>query len=342
MSTEAEATAGHLFAYFTGEHEHGERVSFAVSRGSEPIAFEPVAGGRPLLESGIGEGGVRDPFLLRDTARGVFVLLGTDLRVWPTQDWDRAVRRGSRSILVWESTDLVTWSDPWLLEVAPPEAGNAWAPKAFWSTQDDAWLLVWASALYPDPDDPRVTEQHQRVLCATTRDFRTVSAARTHLDPVGGVIDLTFLVDSDVVHRFFKPAAPTGADAPRVDHVRAERGTSLHDPDFVLVDEAVGRDQLVHGEGPAVARSLTSPRRYLLIDEFGLRGYRMFACDDPADPSAGGWCPVPDAQLPAGARHGSILEVTAEEIDRLLGRSRPNQQAGVYVVAEDDTFDAQA
>jgi len=51
---------------------------------------------------------------------------------------------------------------------------------------------------------------------------------------------------------------------------------------------------------------------------------------------------VPDAELPAGARHGSILEVTAEEIDRLLGRSRPNQQAGVYVVAEDDTFDAQA
>jgi len=34
VSTEAEATAGHLFAYFTGEHEHGERVSFAVSRGS--------------------------------------------------------------------------------------------------------------------------------------------------------------------------------------------------------------------------------------------------------------------------------------------------------------------
>lgn len=54
--------------------------------------------------------------------------VATDLRLHASLDWDRHQRWGSRSIVVWESTDLVSWGQGRLVEVAPPEAGNTWAP----------------------------------------------------------------------------------------------------------------------------------------------------------------------------------------------------------------------
>lgn len=50
--------------------------------------------------------------------------------------------------MVWESTDLVTWSGPRLGRVAPDNAGNAWAPEAFYDDTIGAYVVFWASKLY--------------------------------------------------------------------------------------------------------------------------------------------------------------------------------------------------
>jgi hypothetical protein len=61
-----------------------------------------------------------------------------------------------------------------------------------------------------------------------------------------------------------------------------------------------------------VFRSNTERRWYLFIDEFGGRGYVPFTSTDL---SSGRWSPVTGAELPAHPRHGTVLPVTASEMD---------------------------
>ena len=314
-------TASHfLLAYFLSEtFADGEQVRFAVSDGPEPTSWTPLNQGRPVLPSTVGELGSRDPFLVRDEVRGTFAVIATDLRVWPDEDWNRAVRHGSRSIVVWQSRDLVSWSPPVLREIAPAEAGNTWAPKAFWSNRRDAWLVFWASALF-SPGEERRAGQYQRILVAETTDFVHFSPARVHLDAGHDVIDLTFLEYADRWYRFSANAHGNPAPAGIGHHIFEEAGQNLEDPYFEPLTFDIGKSVMARAEGPATAAHPFEPRWYLLADEFGLRGYQLFETDDL---SSGGWSHRPDAAFPAGARHGSLLAISSEERARLLAASWP-------------------
>ena len=148
----APASGGYLFAYFTGEGTAaGEQVYFAASRGNDPLRYDVLNGGRPALVSTVGTKGVRDPFVLRKQD-GTFVLIATDLRMYQGPSWDQVQRTGSRSIVVWESADLVTWSAPRPAQVADATAGNVWAPEAYYDAATGRYVVFWASKLYAASD----------------------------------------------------------------------------------------------------------------------------------------------------------------------------------------------
>jgi len=260
----------------------------------------------------VGECGVRDPFLVRDEAAGRFVLIGTDLKIGAGQDWNRATRHGSDSILVWESADLVHWDGPFRRRVSAPGAGNTWAPKAFWSAERGVWLVFWASAIFAEGED-RAPGTHQRMMVAPTADFRTFGEPEVYLDLGHDVIDSTFLEDGGRWYRF--SANEQGGEPGRGRHIFGEAGSSLEDPAFEPLAEDIGKADMVRAEGPAVAADPAGGRWYLLADEFGLRGYQLFTTTDLAGAA---WEHVPEAVLPPGARHGSMLAVTPEERSRLL------------------------
>lgn len=311
--------AGFLLASFRSEQgEHGEQVRFAVSRGAEPTEWLPLNADRPVISSSEGEHGLRDPFLIRDEARGTFVLIATDLRVWPDHDWARAVRHGSRSIAVAESTDLVAWSPPRLVQVSPPEVGNTWAPKAFWSEVRGCWLVFWASAMF-SPRSDRTTSEYQRILVAPTADFREFGTAEVYLDRGHDIIDATFLEDDNGQWFRFSADAQSPEVTPDLGHhIFMEQGTALEDPTFTALAIDVGKPELDRGEGPAVARAIDGTEWYLLIDEFSGRGYQLFRS---ADLTSGRWRHDTAARIPLGTRHGSLLPITADERDRLVAAS---------------------
>jgi hypothetical protein len=144
--------AGYLYAHIKREDEDGEQVYFALSEGNDPLRFADLNGGRPVLRSVLGEGGVRDPHIVRSPEGDRFYLVATDLCLYKSLDWDRHQRHGSRSIMVWESADLVDWGEGRLVEVAPPEAGDTWAPEAVWDPEQDAYLVHWSSTLLTAAD----------------------------------------------------------------------------------------------------------------------------------------------------------------------------------------------
>jgi hypothetical protein len=308
----------YLLAFFRSEEtEDGEQLRFAVSNGATPTGWTELNDAAPVLISDLGEGGVRDPFLVRDARRDRYVVIATDLRTWPDHDWSRATRHGSRSIVVWESPDLVHWDAPRLVEIAPAEAGNTWAPKAFWSEARQRWLVFWASALF-GPGDDRARGTYQRIMVAETEDFRTFGPAGIHLDLGHDVIDLTFLNDGDDWYRFSANAHVPGGSPDIGHHIFMEHGSAPERPDYEPLTIDIGKDVMRRAEGPAVVPAVDGAGWYLLADEFGLRGYQLFHATDLA---TGEWTHLPDAALPPGARHGSLLPITAQERERMLAHA---------------------
>jgi hypothetical protein len=314
-----EGLGGYLFAYFTSADEHdGEQVRFARSVGPDPLDWATLNGDRPVLRSDVGERGVRDPFLLRaagltgETAR--YYLLATDLCIAdrdPRTAWEECIRSGSRRIVVSESDDLLSWSAPRLVEVAPPTAGNAWAPEATFDPATGAYFVYWASTLHDVGERPG--DGYHRMLCAHTVDFRTFTPARAWIDRGWSVIDATVVESDGFYYRFSKDELSADSSNPDARHITVERSRTLSGEGYERVATGIGGNQLERGEGPIVVRALHSDRWFLFIDEYGLRRYTAFTSDSV---SASTWTPV-SSNLPPGASHGSILALSHEEWARL-------------------------
>jgi hypothetical protein len=306
---------GYVFFYFTGEGTAtGEQVYLAASRGNDPLRWDELNSGAPVLTSSLGDQGVRDPFIIRSPRGDRFYLLATDLRIHGNGDWDAAQRFGSKHIEVWESTDLVNWSAQRHVRVSPDTAGNTWAPEAYWDRTKGAFVVFWASKLYAADDPDHTGDTYNRMLYATTKDFRTFSAPKVWIDPGYSVIDSTVIEHRGWYYRFTKDERSAGPGAPCGKFITEERSRWLRDTDYDFVAECVGANGMTRGEGPTGFKSNTEDRWYLFIDEFGGRGYLPFQTTNLA---SGQWQPVTDYELPASPRHGTVLPVTAAELARV-------------------------
>ncbi|MFD8500664.1 family 43 glycosylhydrolase [Amycolatopsis sp. NPDC059657] len=313
------AYGGYAFFYFTGEGTaDGEQIYLATSRGNDPLKFDERNNGKPVLTSGLGDKGVRDPFIIRSPQGDKFHLLATDLKIYGNGDWDKAQRHGSRSIMIWESPDLVHWSQQRAAQVSPATAGNTWAPEAYWDAKRGEYVVFWASKLYADNDPGHTGSSYNRMMYATTKDFKTFSAAKVWVDPGYSVIDSTVIQDKGTYYRFTKDERDPGSANPCSKFIVEQKATDLLDLSYDFVSECIGKGDpgINKGEGPTVFKSNTENKWYLFIDEFGGRGYVPFETTDLA---SGKWTMSSGAQLPASPRHGTVLPITKAEHDRLSG-----------------------
>ncbi|MDQ0933628.1 glycoside hydrolase family 43 protein [Streptomyces turgidiscabies] len=313
--------AGYLFAHFTGEHlADGERVRFALCDGPRMDHWRQLDGIAPLAPA---DGGARDPFLIRAADGSGFHLIATDLRIHGGDSWERAIAHGSRNLLVWHSTDLSHWEGPHRVEVMPEQAGCVWAPEAVWDPGRAEYLVFWASTVYPEDDPERVGPSYHRMFRATTKDFRTFSAAQVWLDKGYPVIDSTVVEHEGWFYRFTKDERLPGTPgAPDAKFVFVERSRTLDSPHYEPVTQGVGRGAdgrpgLAHAEGPIVLPAPEGNGWLLLLDEFEGRGYVPFHADRLDSPV---WLPAAgpgSCTVPKGLRHGSVLTLTAAECARL-------------------------
>lgn len=293
--------AGYGFYYFTGEGSaNGEQIYAAASRGNNPLDFAELNNGQPVLKSSLGQMGVRDPFIMRSPDGDRFYLLATDLKINGGRGWDVEQRQGSRSIMIWESTDLAHWSQQRSVEVSPPTAGNTWAPEAFWDAKRGTYVVYWASKLYAESDPGHTGDSYNRMMYATTRDFVTFSAPKVWIDPGYSVIDSTVIEDKGTYYRFTKDERNNSSSSPCSKYILEQKATDLLDPNYAFVAECIGKATptspgLSAGEGPTGFKSNTENKWYLFIDEYGGRGYVPFETTDLA---SGKWTMSTGAHLP--------------------------------------------
>jgi hypothetical protein len=160
-----------------------------LSVGNDPHSWCQLngpSGNGSLLRSDVGSHGVRDSHLIFSPDGSKYWLIATDLQVNTVQgDFNEATRFGSRSIVVWESSDLATWGPATLsVPIVNATAGNVWAPEANWDPLVGAYVMVFASRFWDPADTNRTGPQPpNRLMYATTQDFRTFSDAKEYLFP---------------------------------------------------------------------------------------------------------------------------------------------------------------
>jgi len=306
-AAEAPPRPAYLLVHFTHETADGEQIRFAVSE--DGYRWADLNGSQPVMRSDVGEKGVRDPSIIRLPDR--FVILATDLRIDNGKGWDVAMHRGSTSLVVFESTDLVHWSPPRLVDVAGaiPGAGCAWAPEAILDVKTGDYFVYWTTISEADGINK------PRIFYSRTKDFREFTPPQLYIDRPGkdGLIDTQIVKDEDSgsPYRFYR-ASGDG-------QITLEGSQELLGPWTVLGDlraiGLTGRDV----EGPILFKIQQTGEWGLWVDQYAsARGYLALATRDLSRPET--FHRIDPKLIDYGAskkRHGSILNISTEELKRL-------------------------
>ena len=296
--------AGFLFVTFKGEQTPmTEQIYFAVS--PDGRNWSALNNAQPVLVSTLGEKGVRDPYLLRSHDGKMFYLIATDLSINRNGDWGRAQNDGSKSIVIWESTNLVNWTPPRLVEVAPDDAGCTWAPEAVYDESKGEYLVFWASRTGSDHFSK------QRIWAAWTKDFTTFSKPFVYIDKPWDVIDTDIVREDGRYYRFSKDE--------QFKAITMEVSTNLMGPWTDV--SGFSLEKVTGYEGPECYQIKPSangkPATWcLILDRYSNgTGYHPFVTDDL---SGGQFKPGEDFKFPFHFRHGSVLPITKAEMAHLI------------------------
>ncbi|MBV9865834.1 MAG: glycoside hydrolase family 43 protein [Abitibacteriaceae bacterium] len=302
------AESGFLFTTFRDETTPmSEQIYMGISQDGR--RWDALNSGHPVLVSNVGEKGVRDSFLLRSRDGQKVWLIATDLSVARNRDWHRATHQGSRSIVVWETSDLVHWTKPRLAVVAPTDAGCVWAPEAIYDEEAGNYLVYWASTTAGDGF------AKQRIWAAHTQDFRSFSKPFMYVEKPNNVIDIDIVRDGHFYYRFIKDDTTKG--------VSMETSMKLMGPWQAMPQFTAGQGKNFEGPVCYRLRSATNgqpPEWCLLLDNVsdrigpGAFGYMPFISHDL---STGQFAPATDFHFPYPFRHGSVLPITAAEYEHL-------------------------
>lgn len=349
---------GYLFAHFIGEeNENTEQIYFALSE--KGFHFKDLNNCQPVLKSSIGEKGVRDPFLYRSIEGDKFFLIATDLSIYHRGGWCQneqgyydASTTGSPYLVFWQSNDLVNWTEPKLIKVAPENAGMAWAPEMIWCDEIKEYVIFFASSIM-NPET-KMKAKPNAIYYVTTKDFNNFSNPELFIDCQNDFSVETYKTEREIIDTtvlkvgdWYYSASKDGDNAEPDGGIRIMKTKTLLNPqswekvldlDELNLDltnekcETLTNSSL---EGPELFEINPKDRENPDIPEYGLiadqyicgAGYLPLKTKDleDKDNSKNSW-KILSAQKgeycfdKLKKRHGTILNITKEEIERLKSK----------------------
>ncbi len=319
-----EEKTAYLFGHFTGEGIDEEQIYFASSKDGN--FWTDLNDRKPVLKSEIGMKGVRDPYIIRSHEGDKFYMLATDLSV-RLQGWSNATSRGSRNLVIWESTDLVNWSEPWLSEVAVLGAGNAWAPEAIYDESTGEYVVFWASIVAGEAKNAKGEEQ-QRIFYSKTRDFRNFTPAQLYIARQKEDGSYTHIIDTTIIKakgKYYRASADGQITIEESDSILGEWKRLFNLRELFNDNWKLDGNQV---EGPEFFKYNKDDQKVetwgLLVDQYRSgEGYLPLLTTDISDATGEKWRMLnKDAgeysfdQLKK--RHGTILPITEKEYNAIM------------------------
>ena len=295
--------SAYLFTHFTEEKGDREYVWFAVSR--DGLHWTDLGSDEPLLVSKVGTKGVRDPFIVYDEKLKKYFIIATDL-LTTSGNWYNFSHKGSRSLVVWESEDLINWSEERLAEVGIDKAGCVWAPEAIFCKEKDAWFVFFASCVKEKGE----LHHKQRIYGTFTKDFKEFSPTFKFIDAKTDVIDTNIVWDKGYYYRFSKDETNKVIKIEKAPEILSENWETIPCNTF---DKCFGL------EGPEVYYLHNLQKWCLIADQYHEHlGYAPFLCDDL---SLCNFTRLDEDKYDLGKRkkrHGGVIEITDEQYDKLV------------------------
>ena len=290
------AGAAWLFTSFRGS---GDGLHLAYSEDARNWVEIPGV----LLQPTVGGKLMRDPHIVRGPS-GVFHM------VWTCGWHDKGIGYAS-------SRDLVTWSEQRFLPLMEHEPGTntCWAPEAYYLPETEEFLVVWSSDVPSASPTPDPKGGYHRAYYVLTKDFVEFSKPKMLFDPGFNNIDTTMLKVGDKYRIVLKETddQPAGIWG-RVCAAEADLPTGP----YTLLDKPVIENERV--EGPSLVQ--VGGRTLLYVDYYVNGRYGVLETGDWSK-----WTRIDDrCSVVAGQRHGSILEVSMDELRKLApeaGREPP-------------------
>jgi sucrose-6-phosphate hydrolase SacC (GH32 family) len=306
---------GYLLVHFIGESADGEQLYFATSE--DGLHWQDLNNSQPVLRSDIGEKGVRDPSIIRAATGDKFYILATDLRIASGKGWDAAQHSGSTALIVFESPDLVHWSAPRKVDLAGAisGAGCAWAPEAIFDEASGEYIVYWTTI------SPLNGIDKGRIYYAKTRDFVTFTPTRMYIDRPGevGIIDtqIVKMDDHSSGYRYYRASG--------------DGQITLEGSQQILGDWTTIGDLRAVGltgkqvEGPILFKLNNTGQWALWVDQYAAgNGYLSLLSSNLS--RADNFRILDTAEYSMGnskKRHGSILNLTADEYRAVRSKWRP-------------------
>jgi hypothetical protein len=288
------------YYFFTSFRKNGEDglhlawstdgLKWAALNDDKPY-IKPQIGPKPLM---------RDPFMLQGPD-------GTFHLVWTT-GWGRPPVIGYAS-----SRDLVNWSEQKAISVMAdePDAKNAWAPELFYDAAKQQFLIFWSTTIpghFPETEAAGDKGWNHRIYYCTTKDFRTFSKTQLFFNAGFNVIDATMLKAEGKVRLIVKDETL----APVKKNLRIAEGATPEGP-WTNVSEPFTISWV---EGPSAIR--IGEYWYVYFDHYAkplyygaVRSKDLKTWEDVSG----------QMSFPPDSRHGAVMKVSKEILDRLRGTS---------------------
>lgn len=299
--------SAYVYTYFQGNiHGKGESQNIHAAVSEDGFFWKALNNNEPILTAELGTKGVRDSFLIRSPEGDRFYLIGTDLDA-NGGDWYSYAVKGSKNICVWESDDLVNWSEERQIEIAPKNAGCMWAPEATYDPATGEYVVYWATGINGG--------NGKKIYYAKTRDFWNFTEPQIYKDVENGTtfIDTTMTVYDGTFYRFTKN--------------ENEITIFLETSDALLGDYTLVKNRIADEwgvEGPAIYKINGEEKWCLYMDGYADEnagvGYFPLIADSLEDLKTGNFrrLTAGEFEMPEGAKHGSFVPVTREEYDAMV------------------------
>ncbi|MDE6386959.1 MAG: glycoside hydrolase family 43 protein [Lachnospiraceae bacterium] len=303
----------YLFVHFKEKSTpDGEQVYFGVSK--DGFHWEKINDGNPVLWCYYGDKGARDFTVTFCKTTGKYVILATDLslaygmRGQYHNKWEEISRNGSKCFSLWESEDLLHWTEQKLVKVGDEKFGCMWAPDIIYDKVQGDYLLHWSSSHAADDYETKA------IYCCRTKDFEHFTAPKLlYRHPQGSVIDSAIYEENGFYYMFVKRDA---ADSRNV-LLRAKQLEGPYEYVETFDESMAGLEEGVY-EAPTAVR-LEDGRWCLFLDYYGVPGEGQGYVPFIADSLESGRFVRADEQFsfPYKYKHGTILTITPEQYEAL-------------------------
>lgn len=299
--------SAYLFVHFTNNgKEDKEHIWFSVSR--DGLKWTDLGGEEPFITSEKGTTGIRDPFIVYDEKKKKYFMIGTDLCTTKGGNWYDYSHKGSRKLIVWESEDLVSWSEGRLAEVGIEKAGCVWAPEAIYCKEEEKWFVFFASNVKEKGD-----LKHKQMIYGTfTEDFVNFTQTFKYMEAKTAIIDTNIVWDNGWYYRFSKDETHKKIIVERCRKLIPDAENQFEEIESELLEGFFGL------EGPEAYYLEEQKKWCLIVDQYHTgKGYLPLLCDDL---STGNFYIPAEGEYDMAKRkkrHGGVIRISDEEYERL-------------------------